>query len=141
MRKVLTFGIYDLLHVGHLNLLERAKQEGDILIVGVGSDYSVSLEPRKKLKTIISSEQRARLISSLRCVDWVFVYGTYYDLEQSIRIIKPDLYVRGDDWSENFPGKKVLDELKTPIKLLPYTEGISSTQIKEKIKEQLCKLI
>jgi rfaE bifunctional protein nucleotidyltransferase chain/domain len=132
--KILTFGIFDLFHTGHLNLLEKAKDQGDILIVGVGSDYSVSAEPKKKMKTVIPSEQRVRIINSLKCVDWAFIYGTYYDLEQAIRYIKPDLYVRGDDWIGDFPGKKVLDELKIPIKLLNYTNGISSTSIKERIK-------
>ena len=131
---ILTFGIFDLIHTGHLNLLERAKAEGDILIVGVGSDYSVNKEPRKKWKTIIPSEDRLRLVNALKCVDWAFIYGTYYDLEQSIRAIKPDLYVRGDDWTKNFPGQKVLNELKIPIKLLEYTKGISTTLIRERIK-------
>ena len=131
---ILTFGIFDLIHTGHLNLLERAKAEGDILIVGVGSDYSVNKEPRKKWKTIIPSEDRLRLVNALKCVDWAFIYGTYYDLEQAIRTIKPNLYVRGDDWVEDFPGKKILDELKIPCKLLPYTKEISSSSIKERIK-------
>ena len=133
MRKILTFGIYDLFHIGHLNLLQKAKSLGDTLIVGVGSDYSVQQEPKKILKTFIKSEDRLRIISGLSCVDWAFIYGTYYDLEQSIRAIKPDLYVRGDDWVKDFPGKRVLDELKIPYKLLPYTKGISSSDIKEKL--------
>lgn len=132
-KTILTFGIFDLFHYGHLNLLQSAKEQGDILVVGVGSDYSVQLEQRKRLKTFISSEERLRIVSALRCVDWAFIYGTYYDLEQSIKVIRPDLYVRGDDWKEDFPGKKVLEKLKIPIKLLKYTEGISSTSIKERI--------
>jgi len=133
MKTILTFGIFDLFHKGHLNLLQRAKEMGDILVVGVGSDYSVQLEPRKKLKTFIPSEDRLRIVSALKCVDWAFIYGTYYDLEQSIRVIKPDLYVRGDDWVEDFPGQRVLEELKIPIKLLGYTPNISSSSIKERI--------
>lgn len=129
----MTFGIFDLYHDGHLNILENAKKEGDILVVGVGSDYSVKIEPKKKEKTWMTSETRLRIISKNRDVDWAFLYGTYYDLEQAIKIIKPDLYVRGDDWPVDFPGEKILRELKIPIKLLKYTEGISSTIIKERM--------
>jgi len=131
---VMSMGVWDLFHIGHLNLLERAKKLGDILIVGVGSDYSVQLEPRKKLKTYISSEDRLRIVSKNKDVDWAFLYGTYEDLEKSIEMIRPDLYVRGDDWVKDFPGKRKLDELKIPVKLLSYTKGISSSSIKNRIE-------
>lgn len=103
------------------------------MIVGVGSDYSVDLE-KKKQPTLIPSEQRLRIISALDCVDFTFLYSTYYDLEQSIRVINPDLYVRGDDWTEDFPGKKVLEELNIPIKFISYTKGVSTTEIKKKLR-------
>lgn len=131
---VLTFGIFDTFHIGHLNILEKAKKEGDILVVGVGSDYSVLIEPRKKLKTWYSFEDRLRIVSKNKDVDWTFGYGTYYDLEKAIEVLKPDLYIRGDDWVEDFPGKNVLDKLNIPIKLLSYTKGISSTEIKMRRK-------
>ena len=128
---VLTFGIFDLWHIGHLNVIERAKSMGKKLVVGVGSNYSVNLEVRKKLKPYYNLEERLRIVSAQKDVDWAFSYATYEQLEQSIRFIKPDLYVRGDDWIGDYPGAKVIKELNIPMKYLPYTKGISTTKIKE----------
>lgn len=132
-RIVLTYGIMDLIHPGHLNLLIEAKKLGDRLVVGIGSDYSVNREPKKKWKTIMSSEDRALIVGSLRMVDAVFIYPDYEQLERMIEIIRPDVYVRGDDWTADFPGKKTLEKLRIPIEFVGYTKGISSTDIKKKV--------
>lgn len=132
-RTVLTFGVYDMFHVGHLNLLESAKKFGDYLVVGVGSDKSVEDEPRKKLKTVIPEDQRLKIIQSLKCVDEAFIYTDYNDLNKAIVEIDPDIYVRGSDWREDFPGENSLKVLHIPVAFVPYTEGISSTKIKEKL--------
>ncbi len=132
MTKVMTFMIGDLFHIGHLNLLKRAKGLGDILIVGVASDYAVDVESKKPLKTFIKSEDRLRIIQAIKEVDFAFLYSENCDLERAIEIIYPDVICRGDDWKD-FPGRSKAKELKIPIKYLSYTTRVSSTIIKEKI--------
>ncbi len=132
MTKVFTAMCADLFHVGHLNLLKRAKALGDILIVGVPSDYAIEVEPKKLTKNIINSEDRLRIVQSVKEVDFAFIYAENRDLARSIEIIHPDIICRGDDWHD-FPGRKTAELLGIKIEYLPYTKGISSTLIKEKL--------
>lgn len=130
--KVLTIGVWDLFHSGHLNLIKYAKSLGDILIVAVASDYAVEIEPRKKYKTVIKSEDRLRIIQNQSEVDFAYIYSENKDLEKSIELLKPDIICRGDDW-QNYPGKKIADRLKIKTMYFPNKGEISSTLIKESI--------
>jgi cytidyltransferase-like protein len=118
----------DLLHIGHLNLLERASKLGD-LIVGIPTSWTIQ-EHIKGHPTVISAEDRLRIIQALKFVDFAFVYTDSDALNKSIRLLKPDIICRGDD-NKNFVGKDVAEELGIEIVYFPYTVEISSTKIRE----------
>jgi len=131
--KVLTLACCDLFHHGHLNLFERASRLGN-LIVGIPTNWTIK-EHTKGNDMIYSAESRLRLVQACKYVDFAFVYADVESASRAIEIIKPDLYVRGDDW-QDFPLRDKIEEMNIPIRFLPYTEGISST----KIKEDICKI-
>lgn len=127
----LTFMTADLFHTGHLTLLERAKQYCDEIYVGIPSSYTISEHIKGKEPTI-SSEDRLRIVNSCRYVDFSFVYVDNESINKAINIIKPNIIFRGDDWKD-FPGSKEAKKLKIKLLYFPYTKGISSTEIKDKI--------
>lgn len=130
MQRVITFGTFDVLHVGHINILRRARDLGDYLVVGVSSD---ALNFSKKQRyPIYSQDDRLGIISSLRFVDEVFVEES---LEQKLDYIKQyqaDLLVMGDDWQGRF------DWVKNACKVvyLPRTPSISTTEVIEIVKKR-----
>ena len=137
MRKRIVYipGVWDMLHIGHLNILKRAKLRGDWLIVGVCSDRLVR---DTKKEPIVNQSWRAEMLESLKIVDEVFIYD---DLDQTyaIELFKADVFAVGEDFGNYPEHKKALDfcELSsievTRIKRFP---GISSTEIKQKVKKQ-----
>lgn len=128
MRKVITFGTFDVFHVGHVNILERAKKEGDYLIVGVSSD---ALNFKKKSRYPIYSQQdRIKILESLRFVDEVFIEESLELKAQYIQNSKADVLVMGDDWLGRFDDMKAFCE----VKYLPRTPSISTTEIIEVVK-------
>lgn len=128
MRKVITFGTFDVFHVGHVNILERAKKEGDYLIVGVSSD---ALNFKKKSRYPIYSQQdRIKILESLRFVDEVFIEESLELKAQYIQNSKADVLVMGDDWLGRFDDMQEFCE----VKYLPRTPSISTTEIIEVVK-------
>ena len=125
---VFTNGCFDLIHIGHIKYLRQAKALGDILIIGLNSDSSVS---RIKPKRPVNPEShRAEVLSSLEMVDYVTLFDedTPYEL---IRFIKPDILVKGGDWKkEDIVGSDIAKETHS----LPFVEGVSTSEIIEKIK-------
>nr|EHP5225271.1 adenylyltransferase/cytidyltransferase family protein [Escherichia coli] len=125
---VITFGTFDVFHVGHINILERASKLGDYLIVGVSSD---KLNFSKKNRFPIYSEKdRVKIISSLRFVNEVFIEES---LELKLEYIKKynvDLLVMGDDWAGKFDWVKSNCE----VIYLPRTPSISTTEIIEIVR-------
>lgn len=131
-RIVFTNGCFDLLHVGHIRYLEKAKSLGDILIVGVNSDRSVR-EIKGPLRPILPEEERAEMISGLGCVDYVTLFDepTPFHL---ITSLQPHVLVKGGDWSkETVVGKEVVEASGGEVIIIPYIEGSSSTNIIETI--------
>ena len=133
-----TAGVFDLFHVGHLNLLERCKQYCDKLCVGVCDDEYVA---KKKNKTpVYRQEDRVRILNALKCVDEAFLVNIE-ETEDKTKVFdrcKFDVLFSGDDWKGSERYKKTEEEFKKlgiDIVYLPYTKGISTTQIKERIKE------
>lgn len=125
MKKIITYGTYDMLHIGHINLLTRAKNRGDYLIVGVTSDdYDRS---RGKLNVIQSEDERLSAIRSLEFVDEVILETHKSQKQEDIRKFDIDEFVVGDDWVGKFD---YLNEL-TKVVYLPRTEGISSTKLRQ----------
>jgi glycerol-3-phosphate cytidylyltransferase len=130
MKKVMTFMVGDMFHVGHLNLLERASKLGDYLIVGIPTNWTIA-EHIKHRDPIIQAEARLRIIQAIEYVNFAFIYTDNDTLDESIRLIKPDVVCRADD-NLDFAGRKVAEEIGAEIVFFPYTEGISSTELRNK---------
>jgi len=120
--KILTCGTFDLYHIGHVNMLKKAKNMGDYLIVGISSDRCNS---EKNKKSIISQEDRYNIVKSCKYVDEVFIEDSLDEKENYVKKYDIDLFVIGDDWKNKF------DFLSCEVKYLSRTENISTTQIKK----------
>lgn len=127
MKTVITYGTYDLLHYGHINLLRRAKERGDYLIVALSTDAFNS--EKKGKKTYYSYEQRKLMLEAIRYVDKVIPEETWDQKINDIRQYGVDIFVMGDDWKGKFDFLKEYCE----VIYLPRTEGISSTQVKNEL--------
>ena len=123
MKTVLTYGTYDLFHVGHVRLLKRLRSMGDRLIVGCSSDEFNSLKGKT---SIFSYEERAEILQSCEFVDLVFPEHHWDQKVDDIRTYQASIFAMGDDWSGKFDH---LSEF-TEVYYLPRTDGISSTDIK-----------
>lgn len=129
---IFTSGCFDLLHEGHILLLQRAKVLGDTLIVGVSTNTLI--KSYKGVPPILNYRQRTRVIKELRCVDKVVKQSKLVDIGQ-FKELKCDLFVIGDDWKgkeNSVPGLKWLKD-NNYLHYLPYTKSLSTTYIKEKI--------
>lgn len=123
MKTIITYGTFDMLHPGHINLLRRAKALGDHLIVAVSSDEFNALKGKKSYYTY---EERKLLLESIRYVDMVIKEDNWEQKAQDVINYKVDAFVMGDDWKGKFD---YLAEFCEVI-YLPRTEGISTTKIK-----------
>lgn len=129
MKKVITYGTFDLFHVGHLNILRRAKELGDYLVVAVSSD---AFNEIKGKKCVIPDYERMAIVEAIKYVDEVIPEN---DWEQKIRDVQEhdiDVFVMGDDWEGKFD---FLSEY-CDVVYLPRTEGISTTQLKTVLKSK-----
>lgn len=129
MRRVITYGTFDLLHYGHVNLLRRAKEYGDYLIVAISTD-EFNWNAKKK-KCYFSYEQRKHLVEAIRYVDLVIPEESWEQKKYDIKEYHIDTFVIGDDWEGKF------DFLKKDCEVvyLPRTPEISTTQIKKELKK------
>lgn len=133
-----TCGVFDLFHVGHLNLLENCKKQCETLIVGVCTDEYV--EKVKHKDPVFSQEERFRILSSLKMVDRVEYVSIeeVTDKELAQRIFGFDVLFSGDDWKDTdryLKTEKEFAKIGVSIEYLPYTKGISTTSIKESLKQ------
>jgi glycerol-3-phosphate cytidylyltransferase len=128
MTTVITYGTFDLMHIGHLNLLERLSDMGDKLIVAVSSD---EFNQVKGKQCLYSYEERARIVGALRCVDQVIPEDSWQQKEQDMHTHQVDVFGIGNDWEGKF------DHLKSVCKViyLPRTPTISSTQLKHSLSK------
>ena len=125
MRKVITYGTFDLLHAGHINLLRRAKELGDYLIVVVSTDEFNWNEKQKKC--YFSYEERKKLVEAVRYVDLVIPEENWDQKISDVKEYHVDSFVMGDGWKGKFDFLKDYCE----VVYLPRTEGISTTKIKQ----------
>jgi glycerol-3-phosphate cytidylyltransferase len=130
MKKIITYGTYDLLHYGHINLLKRAKAMGDYLIVALSTDEFNWNQKQKKC--YFSYEERKSLLESIRYVDLVIPETCWEQKASDIKEFKVDTFVMGDDWEGKFDNLKELCE----VVYLPRTPEISTTQIKSDLKNK-----
>jgi len=131
MRRVITYGTFDLIHYGHINLLKRAKELGDYLVVCLSTDEFNMIEKNKK--SYFSYEERKQLLESIRYVDLVIPEENWDQKKNDIHEYHIDVFVMGDDWEGKF------DYLKgegCEVVYLPRTPEISSSQIKKDLKKK-----
>jgi len=129
---VFTNGCFDILHYGHLRYLEKAKELGDILIVGVNSDSSVKAI-KGKGRPINRCRDRMALIAGLQCVDYCLSFKEKTPLKL-IKKIKPDILVKGGDWKkEEIVGSEFVTSYGGKVKTIKYIKGYSTTQTINKI--------
>lgn len=124
MKKVITYGTYDLLHVGHINLLRRARELGDYLVVVLSSDEFNELKGKKAYHPY---EDRKKILEAIRYVDEVLPEYTWEQKIKDVQDNQIDVFCMGDDWKGKFDFLRDYCE----VVYLPRTEGISTTKIKE----------
>lgn len=127
MKKVITYGTFDLFHIGHLNILKRAKALGDYLVVAVSTDEFNLV--KDKICTY-PYEDRAAIVEALKYVDEVISENNWEQKIDDIKNNNIDIFVMGNDWTGKFDFLKEYCE----VVYLPRTDGISTTEIKDKLK-------
>ena len=131
MRKVITYGTFDLLHYGHINLLRRAKELGDYLVVGLSTD-EFNWEQKHK-KSYFNYEQRKLLLEAIRYVDEIIPEESWEQKASDIHKYGVDVFTIGDDWQGKFD---FLKDEGCEVVYLPRTPEVSTTQIKEDLAER-----
>lgn len=127
---VLTYGTFDMFHIGHLNLLNRLKSLGDKLIVAVSTDEFNSIKGKK---TLIPFEQRALIVQNIKCVDMVISEKKWEQKIDDIKKYNVDIFAIGDDWQGKFDFLKDYCE----VIYLPRTQNISTTELKKELNKYL----
>lgn len=130
MRTIITFGTFDLLHIGHINILKRAKAEGTRLIVGISTDH-LNIQ-KKGISPIFNQDNRLEIIQSLACVDECFFEDDLELKREYIKQYKADALVMGHDWAGKFDFCKDLCE----VIYLERTKDISTSLVKSFIIER-----
>lgn len=129
MKRVITYGTFDLLHYGHINLLKRAKDLGDYLIVGLSTD---EFNLQKDKISYFDYQQRKILLESIRYVDLVIPEISWEQKREDVKKYYADIFVIGDDWEGKFD---FLKDEGVEVVYLPRTKEISTTQIKEDLNK------
>ena len=130
MKRVITYGTFDLLHYGHINLLRRAKELGDYLVVVLSTDEFNWNEKQKKC--YFSYEDRKKMLEAIRSVDLVVPEENWDQKRSDVQKYNIDTFVMGDDWKGKFDFLKDLCE----VVYLPRTPDISTTQIKKDLNKK-----
>lgn len=131
---VFTNGVFDLMHLGHIDYLSKAKDCGNILIVGLNGDVSVKMLNKGPLRPIQDQESRSLVLAALHFVDYVVIFEeeTPYEL---IKVVQPDVLVKGADYKvEQIAGHDIVLARGGEVKLIELVEGYSTTSIERKIR-------
>lgn len=132
-KKLVTLnGSFDLLHSGHLKILKEAKDQGDILIIGLNSDSSIK-QYKSKDKPLIQQEFRADLLSSIQYVDYLTIFDETTPFE-FIKSVKPDIHVNGSEYGKNCIEAELVKELGGKLHIVQLKPNISTSDIIKKIK-------
>ncbi|MEC9282451.1 MAG: D-glycero-beta-D-manno-heptose 1-phosphate adenylyltransferase [Bdellovibrionota bacterium] len=133
---VFTNGCFDLLHAGHVAYLQEAKEQGDLLVLGLNSDSSVSTL-KGPTRPIQKEDDRAFILAGLACIDYVCLFSDETPIDL-IKAVKPDVLVKGGDWKpEQIVGSDFVLERGGEVKSLKFVEGRSTTNIVEIITQQV----
>lgn len=131
---VFTNGVFDLLHPGHVAILQEARKLGDRLIVGLNSDASVRQLGKGEDRPLLGEQARMAMLSALRCVDGVALFDEPTPLEL-IRLLLPDVLVKGEDYSgREVVGRELVEAAGGRVVLLPLLEGYSTTTLVARIR-------
>lgn len=142
-RVVFTNGVFDLLHIGHVEYLQQARALGDLLIVGINSDDSTR-SIKGPSRPLMPEQARAGVLTALRCVDYVTIF-TEPTAETLVATLQPDIYVKGGDYAVAEQNELLVDDHRLPearivrgyggqVFLLPYRAGYSTTALLERIE-------
>jgi len=135
---VFTNGCYDLLHIGHIRCFREAKKLGDVLVVGLNSDRSVRAL-KGAPRPIVPEGERAEILAALECVDYVTTFDQD-DPREIIAQLKPDVLVKGGDWTvDTIVGRDIVESYGGKVLSLPLTAGVSTTAIVNNIASHLSK--
>ena len=127
-RIVFTNGCFDLLHLGHVRYLEKARSLGDVLVVGVNSDSSVRKLKGSK-RPILPEKERTEILSGLGCVDYITIFNEADPLKL-ITSLKPNLLVKGGDWTrEQIVGREVVERSGGELVIIPFVKGASTSNV------------
>lgn len=129
-KTIITYGTFDMFHIGHLNLLKKLKSMGDRLIVGVSTD---EFNAQKYKKCLIPFEQRAAIVEAIEYVDMVIPESNWEQKREDIKKYNVDIFAIGDDWKGKFDDLKDICEVVYPER----TKNISSTELKKSLKSFL----
>ncbi len=129
---VFTNGCFDILHIGHVRYLNRARSLGDVLVVGVNSDRSVR-EIKGEARPIVSELERAEVLAALACVDFVFIFDDPTP-EHVIDALVPDVLVKGADWAlPDIVGRDTVENAGGVVLNIPLVEGSSTSGIIQRV--------
>ena len=132
-RVVFTNGCFDLIHIGHVRLLHKAREKGDCLVVAVNSDSSVR-QIKEPGRPVTPEDQRAEVVAAFGCVDWVTIFDEPDPLDL-IRLLKPDVLVKGTDWSEEeIVGAPEVREAGGQVLRIQLEPGSSTSALIKKIR-------
>ena len=129
MKRVITYGTFDLLHYGHINLLKRAKAKGDYLVVALSTD-EFNWESKQK-KSYFNYDKRKQLLEAIRYVDLVIPENNWEQKISDVKLYHIDVFVMGDDWTGEFDF--IEKETNAQVVYLSRTPEISTSQIKEEL--------
>lgn len=133
-RIVFTNGCFDILHVGHVRLLQHARSLGDVLIVGVNDDGSVE-RLKGPSRPLVTASDRAEILAALECVDWVTLFSEDTPIE-TLRALRPHVHVKGGDYRpEDLPEAAVLREMGVQLEIVPLVPGRSTTALVSKMQQ------
>ena len=134
-RIVTTNGCFDILHIGHLRYLQKAKRLGDVLIVAINSDDSVRAIKGDK-RPLVPEDERAEILAALECVDYVMIFSEL-DPIQFLRELHPDIHVKGGDYSpDQVIEREAVESLGGELRLMPGIPGKSTSNLIELIVER-----
>lgn len=132
-RVVFTNGCFDIIHVGHVDYLSKAKKLGDVLVIGLNSDSSVK-KIKGKGRPINNERDRAKVLGALSFVDYISIFGESTP-ERLIKELKPDILVKGGDWKiDRIVGGDFVRSRGGKVKRIPFVKGYSTTSLIKKIE-------
>jgi rfaE bifunctional protein nucleotidyltransferase chain/domain len=133
LKIVTTNGCFDVLHPGHIRVLQQCADQGDILIVGINTDASVK-RLKGETRPIFTQDERAEMLAALECVN-VVTFFEEDDLPiEFIKDIRPDIHIKGGDYTpDKMPETKFVEEGGGEVVILPYTDGVSTSKVMERI--------